>query len=263
MNVIALQPLDLVLAALLLVALAGLSLRMRLGLAQPIAIAAARTTVQLLLVGLVLRAVFANARLGWVALIGAVMLIAAGWEVTRRQKRRLAGWWGYGIGAVSMFLSAFTVTILALNVIIGPDPWYSPQYAIPLLGMMLGNSMNGIALGLDNLTSAVGVQRASIEGRLMLGQTWLEAIAPIQRESLRVGMIPTINAMAAAGLVSLPGMMTGQILAGSPPIEAVKYQILVMFLISGITGLGAILSVRLSARRLFDDRHRLRLDRLK
>ena len=76
-------------------------------------------------------------------------------------------------------------------------------------------------------------------------------------------MIPTINAMAAAGLVSLPGMMTGQILAGSLPVDAVKYQILIMFMVAGITGFGSIGSVWLSSRRLFDRRHRLRLDRLR
>ena len=84
----------------------------------------------------------------------------------------------------------------------------------------------------------------------------------IRRESARVGMIPIINAMAAAGLVSLPGMMTGQILAGAPPIEAVKYQILIMFLIAAGTGFGTLIAVGAGARHLFDDRHRLRLDRL-
>jgi putative ABC transport system permease protein len=76
-------------------------------------------------------------------------------------------------------------------------------------------------------------------------------------------MIPIINAMSAAGIVSLPGMMTGQILAGTPPVEAVKYQILVMFLIAGGTGFGTMVAVSLAARRLFDERQRLRLDRLR
>lgn len=80
---------------------------------------------------------------------------------------------------------------------------------------------------------------------------------------MRAGMIPMLNAMAAAGLISLPGMMTGQILAGSPPLEAVKYQILIMFLIAAGTGSGTVAAVSLGARRLFDDRHRLRLDRLR
>ena len=103
---------------------------------------------------------------------------------------------------------------------------------------------------------------AVIEQRLMLGQDRVEAIREIRRDSVRSGLIPIINAMSPAGLVSLPGMMTGQILAGSPPLEAVRYQILIMFLIAAGTGLGTLVAVSLGARRLFDERHRLRLDRL-
>jgi putative ABC transport system permease protein len=154
------------------------------------------------------------------------------------------------------------VTILALVVIIQGEPWYAPQYAIPLLGMLLGNTMNGIALGMGRLTESAWQQRAVLEARLLLGQGRDEAILDLRRDSVRTGMIPIINSMAAAGLVSLPGMMTGQILAGSPPVEAVKYQILIMFLIAGGTGFGVVVSLWLTARHLFDDRHRLRLDRL-
>jgi putative ABC transport system permease protein len=116
---------------------------------------------------------------------------------------------------------------------------------------------------LDRLTQTSWEQRQVIDARLMLGQEWKEAIRDMQRESIRSGLIPIINAMAVAGVVSLPGMMTGQILAGSPPMEAVKYQILIMFLISSGTGFGTIAAVWIGARLLFDDRHRLRLDRLK
>ena len=197
------------------------------------------------------------------ALIASVMLLAAGREVMARQKRPLKGGWGFGVGTLSMFVSSFAVTLFALTVIISGSPWYAPQYAIPLLGMLLGNTMNGIALGVSRLTESAWQQRAVIEQRLLLGQTRLEAILELRRDSVRTGMIPIINSMAAAGIVSLPGMMTGQILAGSPPVEAVKYQILIMFLIAGGTGLGVIAALWLTARRLFDDRHRLRLDRLK
>ncbi|MEN8711931.1 MAG: ABC transporter permease, partial [Arenicellales bacterium] len=95
-----------------------------------------------------------------------------------------------------------------------------------------------------------------------LGETWTHAISDIRRDSIRVGMIPIINAMSVAGLVSLPGMMTGQIMAGAPPLEAVKYQILIMFLIAAGTGMGTITAIIIGCRRLFDERERLRLDRL-
>jgi putative ABC transport system permease protein len=190
------------------------------------------------------------------------MLLVAGREVTARQERRFAGWWGYGVGTLSMFISAFTVTVLALVLLIQPTPWYLPQHAIPLLGMLLGNTMNGISLGLDRLTSTAWQQRQVIEAKLMLGQSASNAISDIRRESMRVGLVPIVNAMAAAGVISLPGMMTGQILAGSPPLEAVKYQILIMFLIASGTGFGTLAAVWLGSRRLFDERERLRLERL-
>lgn len=191
-----------------------------------------------------------------------IMLLAAGREVMVRQKRRFIGSWGFMLGTSSMFVSAFSVTLLALMVIVQPEPWYLPQYSIPLLGMLLGNTLNGITLGLDNLTRSVWDQSAIIDGRLALGEDWSYAISDIRRDSIRVGMIPIINGMSVAGLVSLPGMMTGQIMAGTPPVEAVKYQILIMFLVAAGTGLGTITAIVIGCRRLFDDRERLRLDRL-
>lgn len=262
MTVIALSAWDLLLAAVLVLALGLVSAWGRLGVARPLLIAAVRTVVQLLLIGLVLETLFAYSAWYWVGLLGLTMLLIAGREVMARQQRRLSGLWGYGLGTSAMFVSSFSITVLALLVVIQPQPWYQPQYAVPLLGMMLGNTMTGIALGLDRLTENAYRRRAEVEGRLALGEDWSSAIAELRREAMRAGTIPIINAMAAAGVVSLPGMMTGQILAGAPPLEAVKYQILIMFLISAGTGFGTVVAVWLGARRLFDGRERLRLDRL-
>jgi len=253
---------DLVLAALLVLVLALSSMRIYPGVARQLLVAALRTAIQLTLVGLVLKALFANSNLLWVALISLLMLLIAGREVMARQHRRFAGRWGYSIGVVSMFVSSFTVALFALLVVVGNQPWYQPQYAIPLLGMLLGNTMNGIALALDRLTQSAWEQRAVIEARLMLGHSAQDAMTDIRRQVFRSGLIPIINAMAAAGIVSLPGMMTGQILAGAEPVEAVKYQILIMFLIAGGAGFGTMAAVQLGVRRLFDARQRLRLDRL-
>jgi putative ABC transport system permease protein len=111
MNLVLLTPLHLALAALLVLALAALSLPLGLGIGKPLAIAAIRTVVQLLLVGIVLKALFENVNIGWIALMATVMLLVAGREVMARQKRRLMGWWGYGVGSVSMFISTFTIGI--------------------------------------------------------------------------------------------------------------------------------------------------------
>lgn len=262
MNLISLNVLDLSMAAILVVALAVLAWWMKLGLGARLIIAGVRTTVQLLLIGLVLKILFQYTGLLWVSLLAMIMLLVAAYEVLARQQRRFRGWWGYGLGALSMFISSVTLTVFALFVIIGIEPWYTPRYAIPLLGMMLGNTMTGTALALDTLTRSAWEQRMVIETRLALGQDWCEAIGDCVRQSVRVGLTPIINAMAAAGIVSLPGMMTGQILAGTPPVEAVKYQILIMFLIGAGTGFAAIVGAWFGARRLFDERQRLRLERL-
>ncbi|RME43146.1 MAG: iron export ABC transporter permease subunit FetB [Deltaproteobacteria bacterium] len=262
MNTVSLTSLDLGVAALLLVGLALTSWRLALGLEGRIFIAALRTVLQLLLIGLVLKALFAHVDLLWLMLIALVMLAAAGREVVARQKYRLEGGWAFFVGSGAMFVSSFSVALLALTVVIRADPWYAPRYAIPLLGMLLGNTMNGIALAMNHLNGQVWQGREMIEQRLMLGQTRGEAIADLRRESMRTGMIPIMNAMAAAGIVSLPGMMTGQILAGAPPTEAVRYQILIMFLITAGTGFGTITAIAFTTRHLFDARHRLRIERL-
>jgi len=263
LTIIDLTPLDIGFASLLILALAALSFRFQLGISRQLSIAAIRTTVQLLLIGYVLKFLFAASHWYWVLLLSLIMVSIAGREVVARQKYRLRGLWGFGVGTASMFVSTFVITTLSLILIIGNKPWYEPQYAIPLLGMMLGNTMTGIALGMNNLSQAAVQQRKMIEGRLLLGQSWQQAIHDVTRDAMRTGMIPIINSMAAAGVVSLPGMMTGQILAGSPPLIAVKYQILIMFMITAGTGFGTILAVRLTAARLFDERHRLRPERLR
>lgn len=262
MNIVRLDTLDLAIAAVLVVLLAAVSVRMRLNIATPLLIAGMRTVIQLVLVGMVLKVVFEYGDLTWVVLVALVMLSIAGREVQTRQGRSFAGSWGFALGTVSMFISTFSITIFMLVVVVSVKPWYAPQYAIPLLGMMLGNTMSGVALALDRLTQLAVQQRGVIEARLVLGETWRTAIGDIRRESARGGMIPIINAMAVAGVVSLPGMMTGQILAGVPPIDAVYYQILIMFMIAAGTGFGTLAAIAIGSRRLFDRRERLRLDRL-
>jgi putative ABC transport system permease protein len=262
MELIRLSALDLSLSALLVLGLALLSWKLQLGVGRRMLIATARTIIQLLLLGLVLKTLFTQTSPLLIGLLCLFMLAMAGYEVMARQQRRFSGYWGVGIGTLSMFLSSFSITVLALIVVIGVDPWYTPQYLIPLLGMLLGNTMSGIAISLDNLNQNAWRQRGNIEARLLLGADWREAIGEIRRDALRSGLIPIINAMAAAGVISLPGMMTGQILAGSPPFEAAKYQILIMLLIAAGTGLGSLTAVWLGSRRLFDERQRLRLDRL-
>lgn len=259
---IQLSTLDLGLASLLLLVVAYLSWQSHAQLERKLLFSAVRATLQLLGVALVLQTLFNHSNLFWVGTLSLLMVLLAGREIHLRQQRRLKGIWGYMAGTSAMFLSSMATALFALLLIIEHDPWYHPQYAIPLLGMLLGNTMNGISLGMDRLTTSIWEQQKIIEAKLAMGQRAETAIRTLRDDAIRTGMIPILNAMAAAGVISLPGMMTGQILAGAAPIEAVKYQILILFLIAGGTGLGVMVSISLLSRHFFDTRERLRTERI-
>jgi putative ABC transport system permease protein len=254
---------DLIPAAALILLHGGLSFYLKLGIHRPLLLSAVRMTIQLMLVGYALTFLLAAASPLWSALAVCVMFLFAGREIAGRQSRPFEGGRTFRIGTVCAFLAAGSLTLLALIALIQPDPWHDPRFALLLLGMVLGNTMTGISLGLDVLTDRAFRDAALIEAQLALGATRWQALLPITRSALRSGLMPTINAMAAIGVVSLPGMMTGQILAGVAPTEAVKYQLLVMFLIAGATALGTGTAVAWAVFSLTDERDRLRLDRLR
>ena len=135
--------------------------------------------------------------------------------------------------------------------------WYEPQYTIPLLGMVLGNILNGVSLSMDRFMEGIVRERPLIEADLALGATRWEAAHQLVTDALRTGMIPTVNSMMVMGIVSLPGMMTGQLLAGAAPVAAVRYQIVIMFMIAAATAPGALGVVLLAFRALFNHRHQL------
>lgn len=262
MTFIVLDYQDLAVAALLVVLNGVLSIALQLRLERQLAVATIRMIVQLFLVGFVLTALFSMVSAFWTSVAALAMVLFAGREIMARQERRLSGWWAYGLGTGCMLVASGLVIIFALLTQLQPDPWHHPRYTLPLLGMILGNMLTGISLGLHTLTTSLVRDRAAVEAQLMLGATRREALLPAMRTALRSALMPIVNSMAATGLVSLPGMMTGQILAGVEPVEAVKYQLLVMFLISGGTSLGAGAAVVAGVYRLTDSRDRLRLDRL-
>lgn len=263
MNAIDLSYWDLGFAALLGVGLAGLFRGMRLGISGALLVAGARMMIQLTLVGYVLRHLFEDGRPWLVGLVAVVMLGVASREILARQKRKLSGWRSWRLGASTLFVSSFATAVYALLVVVRPEPWFSPQYVIPILGMIVSNTMNAISLGMDRLTDAIYQNRNVIEQRLALGQSAQEAIGGYAKDCIRSGMTPVINSMATAGIVSIPGMMTGQILAGASPVEAVEYQIVIWFMIAGGCGFGMAVAIKLLKGQLFDDRQRLRLERLR
>jgi putative ABC transport system permease protein len=250
-------------AAALILVNGLISVLLRLGLGKRLLLAALRTVVQLLLIGAVLDWVFSRTSWTAILLLMLVMSVIAGVAAVQRTRRRYPGIWLNSI--VAVMAASWLVTAIALSVILRPEVWSDrpAQYAIPLLGMMLGNTLTGISLGLDRLGEQLSAQRERVELRLSLGATRWEAAREPVREAVRTGMIPILNSMMVVGVVSLPGMMTGQILSGVAPSAAVRYQIVIMFLIAAGTALGTVGVVLLSYRRLFSSRHQFLYQRIR
>ena len=250
-----LSAVDLAIAAALVLVAGVVSIILRLGLEKRLGIASVRVIVQLLAVGLVLKWVFELENLWLIAAVIGLMVIAATHAGVRRSQRTFAG------AALGMFctlvLCGLITTVMVTAVIIGVEPWWKPQYLIPLLGMVLGNSMTGVSLAMDTLLERLTEHRDEVEMRLALGATRWEAAQDSLAMAVRRALIPVINAMMVVGIVSLPGMMTGQILAGADPWQAVKYQIVVMFMIAATTSMSAMGFVLLAYLRLFTRHHQL------
>ena len=171
MTFISLGALDIGITALLLVLNAVLSIVLRLGLARQMMIAASRMVIQLLLLGLVLKVLFDLASPLFTSATALIMILFAGREVMARQSRKLTGLWAYGLGTTTMLIAGTVVTLFALTTQVRPDPWYEARVALPLLGMILGNTMTGIAVGLNRLLAGTEREKSAIEARLALSAT--------------------------------------------------------------------------------------------
>lgn len=241
--------LDLALAfALVLVAIALTSWQ-RLGLVRGFVVGAARAVVQLVAVGYVLAFLFTTRRWYLVVLALIVMLLAATKTAMDRQRRSQGAL--FGITGAAM-LAGTGITLAYIDaVVLRLHPWYDPQYVIPLFGMIVGNAMNGAALAAERLTSEMELRRGEVEAYLALGASPARASAEPVRRALVAALIPAVNGLMVVGLVALPGMMTGQILAGSSPTLAVRYQIMVAFMLAGAVAITATAMVLWYRRRFF------------
>ncbi len=254
---------DLGLAGLLLLVNAMLSWGFRLNLERSLALATARMIVQLGAVGFVLKFVFEHGTAWLTGVLALIMVLIAAWETMARQEHRFTNrWQHWGLGTATLLFAGAVGTLYATQAVIGTEPWWSPRILLPILGMVLGNALTGISLVLDTLTAAAKRERGAIEARLALGHGRYDAFRDVLTRALRSGLMPLLNTMAIAGVVALPGMMTGQILTGADPVEAAKYQIMIMFVLSGATALAVVFAGIGGVWMLTDNRHRLRLERL-
>lgn len=222
---------------------------LRLGLLKSLFWGTVRTFVQLTLIGYVLNFVFQLNNIAVIFMIIVFMCAVA--AKTAVNRTLMIGQYPLALGFVSLLASTFLVATIVVGLIIAPEPWYSARIVIPIFGMILGNSMNGISLALDRLVSEVRARVSEVESLLTFGATPWEAVRDCVKVALRAGMTPTINSLMVVGLVSLPGMMTGQILAGADPQQAVRYQIVVMLMVTAAVAIGCLALVMMYYKKLF------------
>jgi len=255
-----LAPWQIAAAATLVLLNGALSVWLRLGLERTLAIASARSVIQLAILGVVLEPVFAAGNPWLVGCICAVMVLLASQAAADRSARRFPGILRSSL--IALVIGAGGTAVLGTAAIVQVDPWWEPRYLIPMLGMILGNGLTGISLGLDRCLQQLDEHRDRVDALLGFGAAPWEASRPIVADALRAGMIPILNSMTVVGLVTIPGMMTGQILGGTPPLQAAAYQMLILFLIAAATGIGTLVSILLATRAVFDSAGRLRPERI-
>ena len=233
----------------LMVLAIALSTWQKLGLEGSLAIATGRSILQLLVVGYLLEAVFAFRNPFLVLAVVAVMLTIATVVARNRISKKIPHLLPI-VGGSLLLSTALTVGYVNL-LVLRPDPWYEPQNLIPLAGILLGNTMNAAAIAGDRFVSTLNGSQLEIETHLSLGATPQQATTQYRRDAIKTGLIPTINTMLVVGVVTLPGIFTGQVLGGASPLVAAGYQILILFMVAIGTLVTTILVVGGIDRQFF------------
>ena len=242
-----------VVATFALVAVAvAVSLWERAELEQDIAVAVARSFVQLTAIGYVIKLIFEQDQILFVVVLIAVMVVFG--ALTARHRARDVP------GAFVPLLVALAIagaTTLALVVVLGVfEP--KARFLVPVGGMVVGNAMTAAAVALNRLGDEVRASASRIEATLALGATSTQAMLPIIRRSLRSGMIPLIDSTKTTGLIFFPGTMVGMLLAGAEPIDAVRLQLVLLYTLLGSVSLAALVATGLAYRNFFTPAQQLR-----
>lgn len=241
------------LSVLLVAAAAGISWWQRLGLERDILIAAARALVQLLLVGFALTLIISRGQSVWWSWLWVAAMLAYASVVARRRAPDVPH-------LLTLALASFSAAaVVTLGVLFGLHVFpLNGRTLVPIAGMMVGNSMTATVLAARRLTDELRDKRDEVEARLALGQPSRQAAVPYVRVALRAALTPQIESTKGTGLVFLPGAMTGLILAGAAPFQAVLVQAVVMFLVLAATATTTVVIALGLIRRLFTADHRLR-----
>jgi putative ABC transport system permease protein len=240
-------------AALVLVAIAVIASRWQhAGLEEDIGVAVARSFVQLTAIGYVIDIIFEEDDLGLVVALIAVMVIFGAF--TARQRARLVpdAFWPL-LGALSVAAAGTLGLVVALG-IFQPEP----RYLVPVGGMVIGNAMTAAAVALNRLGEDVHDHARRIEATLALGATSSQAVAPLVRRSLRSGMIALVDSTKTTGLIFFPGTMVGMLLAGADPSDAVRLQLILLYVLLGSVSIAALMATTLARRNFFTPAQQLR-----
>ncbi len=250
---IALDFTDLGLALGLMGMAIALSVWQKLGLERTLAIATIRTLVQLGVVGYVLAVVFDPEKQNPLVTLGVLLLLLTLISVVTRHRisRKIPAL--FPLVWISLFLSTGLTIGYSLLLLIQPQPWYEAQYLIPLGAIILGNGMNSATLAGERLVSLINRNPGEIETHLSLGATPALAMLQYRTEAIRAGLLPSLNAMMIVGIVTLPGILNGQLLAGiRDPLNAVSYQILILFVVVAANLITTLLLTQGICRQYFN-----------
>jgi putative ABC transport system permease protein len=247
---------DVALSLILMVLAIALSRLENLGLEKNLAIGTVRAFIQLTLIGFALKILFQINSPWLLLLVLPAMLTVASMESVRRQQVRVSHFFWITFLALSLALIISLGVIVEL--VIRPEPWYNLVVIIPLGGMVLGNGLNVVSLAVNRFIGELQLRRNEVEAALSLAAPPRKALHTVFKSALTGALIPSVNALMTVGLVQLPGVMTGQILAGVPPIEAVKFQIVIMMMWITTGIVSGIVATLLVITRLVNSRWQVR-----
>lgn len=240
-------------ASLVLVAVAiAVSAWRRTGLENEIVVAVIRSAVQLIAIGYVIQAIFDEDSLWLVVLLIAAMVIFGAFTARRRARNVPGAFW-------PLFLSLAVAGAATLGLVVALGIFEpTPRYLVPVGGMVIGNSMTSAAVALNRLGDEIRDRAREIEATLALGATATVAAAPSLRRSLRSGTIALIDSTKTTGLIFFPGTMVGMLLAGAEPTDAVRLQLILLWVLLGAVALSALIATSLAYRNFFTPAHQLR-----
>ncbi|MBW6515040.1 MAG: iron export ABC transporter permease subunit FetB [Candidatus Cloacimonetes bacterium] len=252
---------SLIISVSLMLIVAIIALVNKLGITKSVLLGTVRSFAQLTIMGYVLEWIFDLQKWYFTVLMISIMITFATYDSYKRIDFRPSKTFFCCLS--SMVVGTALPLAFMFYIVLQITPWYNPQYVIPISAMVISNTMTAISICLNTFGSELRLRRHEVEAKLSLGAKKGQSLEVIRKSAIKAGLIPTINALMVLGIVKLPGMMTGQILGGVAPIESVKYQLLIMYMISSAAAISLFLLVFLVEKGVFNNREQLRYELIK